>query len=467
MIRMPCAIRRTGRWSVSWHDARAFCDWLSERWRDAAAGRLVCRPAVGSRVGESRARWRADPVGKRSTGPLQDGFSSGRIGTAEQPATAARLALGRRMGCRQENAENEHRCERARRAASRWDAAPYGCEDLAGNVWEWTRSLWGTDWRKPDFVYPYDARDLKREDLAAPDDIWRVVRGGSWFNRRGGARCASRERGSPWLSDWQSRFSGGVAFFPCSLTLSSAPSWPLSLRVLRLRRGGGGNFPRRAAPLIFTTPSRTVCPTSAFPSRQHDHHQKDLPRLLAGTRRRPPASSRFSSARENQVVGQAGGLELELVLWEDFLGRRFPHAPARRVPARDRSLRHLRPALLHQASAPILRKSSTAAYEQFQATGKTAHPDLFQGRRSHQRRHAPTLLSLWAFQDKLEALGHFPTEVRERRPAASCTSASNSTNSPPAASATRRPTAARAPPRRPAAAASRRDSQATGPDQPG
>ncbi len=50
---------------------------------------------------------------------------------------------------------------------------------------------------KPDFGYPYDPADLKRERLDAGDDIWRVVRGGSWFSRRDDARCASRYRLRP------------------------------------------------------------------------------------------------------------------------------------------------------------------------------------------------------------------------------------------------------------------------------
>ena len=62
---------------------------------------------------------------------------------------------------------------------------------MAGNVWEWTRSLWGKDYRKPDFVYPYNTDD-GREDEAANDDVLRVVRGGSWANAVGSARCAVR-----------------------------------------------------------------------------------------------------------------------------------------------------------------------------------------------------------------------------------------------------------------------------------
>ena len=57
-------------------------------------------------------------------------------------------------------------------------AGPYGAEDMAGNVWEWTRSLWGQDWQKPGFKYTYNPAD-GREDLTAGADDHRVGRGGA------------------------------------------------------------------------------------------------------------------------------------------------------------------------------------------------------------------------------------------------------------------------------------------------
>ncbi len=75
-------------------------------------------------------------------------------------------------------------------------ASSYGCLDMAGNVWEWTGSLWGKDWDSPDYKYPYAADD-GRENLEAGDDVLRVLRGGSWYDDRKRVRCAFRARNYP------------------------------------------------------------------------------------------------------------------------------------------------------------------------------------------------------------------------------------------------------------------------------
>jgi iron(II)-dependent oxidoreductase len=75
--------------------------------------------------------------------------------------------------------------------------SPYGLLDMAGNVWEWTSSLWGRDVNKPEFGYPYDPKD-GRENQNAPDSVRRVLRGGSFGNGAHFVRCAYRNRYFPY-----------------------------------------------------------------------------------------------------------------------------------------------------------------------------------------------------------------------------------------------------------------------------
>ncbi|MCB9136979.1 MAG: SUMF1/EgtB/PvdO family nonheme iron enzyme [Caldilineaceae bacterium] len=64
--------------------------------------------------------------------------------------------------------------------------SPYGCLDMAGNVWEWCSSEY-----KP---YPYNAGD-GREELEGRR--LRVLRGGSWYSNPEHVRCAYRRGDLP------------------------------------------------------------------------------------------------------------------------------------------------------------------------------------------------------------------------------------------------------------------------------
>ncbi len=164
---------------VSWHEALAYCNWLNDElstsqafahselavlvrdngWRFTLPSEFEWeRAARGDRVGA------AFPWGEEPD-PDQANTRETEIGTTSV------------VGC--------------------FPANDFGLYDMSGNIFEWTRSLWGKDFFKPDFTYPYDPEDSGREDLDARDEILRVVRGGSWGSQQAYARCTARDGGQP------------------------------------------------------------------------------------------------------------------------------------------------------------------------------------------------------------------------------------------------------------------------------
>jgi formylglycine-generating enzyme required for sulfatase activity len=168
--------------NVSWRDALAYCRWLAEatgkpyqlpsepEWEKAARGGLEIPGSDGRRM-------IGNPVPGRYW-PWGNEFDLALCNTSE-------AKKGTTTPVRQYSPEGD---------------SPYGCSDMAGNVWEWTRSLWGTEIEQPDFGYPYVPSD-GREDETAGDNVRRVVRGGSWDINRRNARCAYRLRYLPYNRD--------------------------------------------------------------------------------------------------------------------------------------------------------------------------------------------------------------------------------------------------------------------------
>ena len=165
---------RPVRW-VSWHDARAYCDWLNKMLGTSPALEGI---AVARLVREGR--WRIELPSeleweKAARGGRPDAVFSWGDTPDPNRANYDDSGIGDTsvVGC--------------------FPANGFGLHDMIGNVFEWTRSLEGKGPDEPAFAYPYEPDDPKREDLDAGNDVRRVARGGAWlYFGRGGARCAFR-----------------------------------------------------------------------------------------------------------------------------------------------------------------------------------------------------------------------------------------------------------------------------------
>jgi formylglycine-generating enzyme required for sulfatase activity len=142
---------------VRWIDAMAYISWLKR-----LTGQLWCLPTEAE--WEKAARWdHSKGKGEAHIYPWGDKFDSKRCNT-----NASRIGTTTPIDYYPQG------------------VSYYGVWDMAGNVWEWTSTVFRS--------YPYDPKD-GREDAASVKH--RVLRGGAWLLDPTVARTTCRNRESP------------------------------------------------------------------------------------------------------------------------------------------------------------------------------------------------------------------------------------------------------------------------------
>ena len=164
---------------ITWYEALAYTRWLTEalcaagalpdgcrvrlpseaEWEKAARGGLETpvEPAYGPASATNAGARTTNPLPKRRY-PWGDEADPGLANYGESGIDAASA-----VGCFYKG------------------RSPYGCEEMSGNVWEWTRSLGGKE----------------SEDEDAAWNVPRVLRGGSFNYLAALVRCAGRGRYPP------------------------------------------------------------------------------------------------------------------------------------------------------------------------------------------------------------------------------------------------------------------------------
>ncbi len=152
--------------NVSWHDAQAYCAWLSEQ-----TGRCYRLP--------SEAEWEyACRAGSDTP------FYTGKTITTKQANFDGIYTYNG-------SAQGEYREQTV--PVGTFLPNAFGLYEMHGNVWEWCRDEWHNDYQGA----PDDGSARFGEEKRGGGQYFRVLRGGSWGNRPDGARSSARYGSRP------------------------------------------------------------------------------------------------------------------------------------------------------------------------------------------------------------------------------------------------------------------------------
>ncbi len=154
---------------LTWRDARAYCDWLTGKWR-------------------SHGRIGTDEIVRLPTEPE---WERAARGDQMEEGAAVVYPWGHLWAHDVANSEETGFNDTCTVGLFPKGRSPYGCYDMAGQVWEWCTTLWGDDMATPSFRYPYWLND-GREDRDAAPSIRRVLRGGCFSSGKLKACCTYR-----------------------------------------------------------------------------------------------------------------------------------------------------------------------------------------------------------------------------------------------------------------------------------
>ena len=212
---------------ISWHEARAYCQWLQHTLAAAPAdqsgevGRLL-RQGWQLRL-PTELQWEKAARGGR----VRQVFSWGDAPDADQANQGdTDLHQTSAVGC--------------------FPANDFGLCDMLGNVWEWTSSLWQRPGSEAAARYPACTQDQRFDAWDQETDHRRLVRGGSFLNLRNSARCAYPLPLPARLPQLLLGLPCGVECCPCCWSSGLWSLWARDLSQSDLRRGCGGDFPRAA-----------------------------------------------------------------------------------------------------------------------------------------------------------------------------------------------------------------------------